>query len=138
MKKYQPFAEYLASHPGPEFEASFAMIERILHARLPQSAYRHRAWWANNGHNRAFAQAWLAEGWQTADVDLKARRVRFVKASPAMRPRIPVRFEDLYGALKGYVQVPPGVDLTEPAWPGFADYLDEKYGPEVKRQRARR
>ena len=28
--------------------------------------------------------------------------------------------------------IAPGVDLTEPAFPEWADFLDEKYGPEVR------
>jgi hypothetical protein len=36
------------------------------------------------------------------------------------------------GALKGMVHIPPGVDLTEPADPEWADLVDKKYGPEVR------
>jgi hypothetical protein len=38
----------------------------------------------------------------------------------------------LCGALKDITFVPPGVDLTEPADPEWADLLDKKYGPEVR------
>ena len=36
------------------------------------------------------------------------------------------------GALRDITFVPPGVDLTEPADPEWADLLDKKYGPEVR------
>jgi hypothetical protein len=36
------------------------------------------------------------------------------------------------GALKDITFVVPGVDLTEPADPEWADLLDKKYGPEVR------
>jgi hypothetical protein len=36
------------------------------------------------------------------------------------------------GALKDITFVPPGVDLTEPADPEWADLVDKKYGPEVR------
>ncbi|MGF7005621.1 helix-turn-helix domain-containing protein [Aminobacter sp. BE322] len=41
----------------------------------------------------------------------------------------PPRSHPLFGRLKGMVTVLPGVDLTEPADPDLADYLDRKYGP---------
>lgn len=51
-------------------------------------------------------------------------------AEPAVKPyatkdgRHPLR-----GALKDITFVPPGVDLTEPADPEWADLLEKKYGP---------
>jgi transcriptional regulator with XRE-family HTH domain len=38
------------------------------------------------------------------------------------------RRHPLFGCLKGALTVPPGVDLTEPADPELAGYLDRKYG----------
>ena len=38
----------------------------------------------------------------------------------------------LFGCMKGTLTILPGVDLTEPADPDLADYLDKKYGPEVR------
>ena len=47
------------------------------------------------------------------------------------RPTIPaVGRHPVFGVLKGMMHIPPGVDLTEPACPEWADLLDEKYGPE--------
>ncbi|MEO5326366.1 helix-turn-helix transcriptional regulator [Mesorhizobium sp. CC13] len=40
----------------------------------------------------------------------------------------PNRRHPLFGCMKGVLTIPPGVDLTEPADPGLADYLDRKYG----------
>jgi hypothetical protein len=34
----------------------------------------------------------------------------------------------LLGHMKGTVTIAPGVDLTEPAMPEWADLVDEKYG----------
>ena len=33
-----------------------------------------------------------------------------------------------FGAMKGTFTIAPGVDLTEPAFPEWADLIDEKYG----------
>lgn len=38
----------------------------------------------------------------------------------------------LFGCMKGVLTIPSGIDLTEPADPDLADYLDRKYGPEVQ------
>jgi hypothetical protein len=46
--------------------------------------------------------------------------------APAVSKRHP-----LFGRLKGTVQVAPGVDLTEPADPAWADRLDEEYDPAI-------
>lgn len=47
----------------------------------------------------------------------------------------PRRPHPLFGCLKGMLTIPPGVDLTEPADPELADYLDRKYGTEVRDSR---
>jgi transcriptional regulator with XRE-family HTH domain len=36
----------------------------------------------------------------------------------------------LFGCWKGMVVIPPNLDLTQPADPELADYLDKKYGEE--------
>ena len=33
-----------------------------------------------------------------------------------------------FGAMKGMTTIAPGVDLTEPACPEWADLIEEKYG----------
>jgi hypothetical protein len=47
-------------------------------------------------------------------------------AKPPNRAAVSKR-HPLFGSLKGMIQVAPGVDLTEPADPEWADLLDEKY-----------
>jgi len=39
-----------------------------------------------------------------------------------------------WGAMKGMIRIMPGVDVTQPADPDWADYLDKKYGPEKRRK----
>ena len=41
-------------------------------------------------------------------------------------------FHPLYGYMKGLVRIMPDVDITQPADPDLADYLDAKYGPEKR------
>jgi hypothetical protein len=89
-------------------------------------------------------KVWLAAGFESAQVDMVGRMLVFRRvikapepasglAEPAQKPyatkdgRHPLR-----GAFKGTIRVAPGVDLTEPAFPEWADLLDKKYGPEAK------
>jgi hypothetical protein len=75
---YQPLADYLARKEGDIWDASFAEVERILRRSLPQSAYQHQAWWANqNGPGRSQTQGWRSVGWKTAKLDLEGKRIRF-------------------------------------------------------------
>ncbi|MCB1502004.1 MAG: hypothetical protein KDK07_19830 [Bauldia sp.] len=48
-------------------------------------------------------------------------------ASKQPLPKKPRR-HPLIGAMKGLLTIAPGVDLTEPAFPGWADLIEEKYG----------
>ncbi len=53
------------------WDASFSEIEAILGERLPVSARRHGAWWANERvGTHSHARAWLAAGFETSPVAL--------------------------------------------------------------------
>lgn len=78
ISSYQPLADYLASRKGNSWEASFGEIEAKLGRPLPQSAYRHQAWWANqSGPGHSQTQGWRSVGWRTGKLDLERKRVRF-------------------------------------------------------------
>lgn len=75
--KYAPLYHHLLAFPSREWRASFREIEAILGFPLPNSARRHRPWWANDeSHNQA--AAWLAAGWETHDVGLTTKTVTFL------------------------------------------------------------
>src|SRR5215208_1973531 len=59
----------LLSREGEELTLTFAALERLLGAALPDDAWL-RAWWANDPRSPR-ARAWLAAGW----------RVRWVRRS---------------------------------------------------------
>ena len=40
----------------------------------------------------------------------------------------PSRRHPAFGCMKGTITVAPGVDLTEPAFPEWADLIEKKYG----------
>jgi len=54
------------------------------------------------------------------------------EATPAAiaieRSQMPPRRHPVLGCMKGTITVAPGVDLTEPAFPEWADLIEEKYG----------
>lgn len=124
MSKYDPLTAHLRASDEDQISVTFGEIERVVGARLPASAYRHRAWWSNNPTNSVITDAWLKAGYKTADVDMTGRRLVFRKAGPGGPPAPGDRqddeatdadmFERIFGALKGTVTVKPGTDLTEP------------------------
>jgi hypothetical protein len=127
---------------------TFAEIERIIGQKLPQNSQHHRAWWSNNPMNSVMTKVWLDAGFRSERVDMKARKLVFRRAGGAERQATEVaepkrsfehpeqkkpRRHPMFGALKGTFTIAPGTDLTEPAMPEWADFLDEKYGKELKR-----
>lgn len=78
MSRYQPLADFLASQKSNEWTATFADIEERLGFRLPESAYKYPAWWANQsngGHSQT--RGWRSVGWRTTALNLAGKCVRF-------------------------------------------------------------
>ena len=82
-RKYRKLYAHLRSLSSREWKASFADIEAIIGDRLPASARRHRASWAND-ITQARARAWLAAGWETAQVDMDAETLTFRRKRPLL------------------------------------------------------
>src|SRR4051812_7635831 len=80
MSRYQPLADLLAKKKANAWEASFAEIESELGFKLPPSAHRYPAWWANQtGAGHSQTKGWRSVGWRTCAVDLERKKVRFVR-----------------------------------------------------------
>ena len=77
--KYDPLREHLASSTGSRVRMTFMAVEDLV-GRLPDSAYRHRAWWGNNDAT-AEAKAWLDAGWLVDSVNQAAGEVVFTRAA---------------------------------------------------------
>jgi len=144
MGKYEPLGQFLRKQRTREVPLTFREIEKITGVTLPPKAQHHRAWWSNNPDNNVMTKVWLAAGFESAQVDMEGRKLvfrRVAKARESARgfaepPQKPYATKDgrhpLRGAMKGTIRIAPGVDLTEPAFPEWADLLDEKYGPEKR------
>jgi hypothetical protein len=142
MGKYENLGTFLQKQRTREVALTFRDIEKITGVKLPPKAQHHRAWWSNNPDNNVMTKVWLNAGFESAEVDMEARKLvfrRVAKASEANSgfaeaAQKPYATKDgrhpAFGALKGMIKIAPGVDLTEPAFPEWADLLDEKYGPE--------
>lgn len=131
FSKYQLLTIYLRAQRGSQIRMSFAEIERVIGAKLPLSAAAHRAWWSNNPSNNVMTKAWLEAGFESEQVDLEGRKLVFrrvagntfpggSKSRDAERDKLA-----LFGWLQGTITLAPGVDLTEPADPEWADRANE-------------
>jgi hypothetical protein len=129
MGKYSALADYLRAQRRDEVPMTFAQIERIIGAKLPPS-HRYRAWWSNNSFNSVMTKVWLGAGFESTNVNMKERKLVFrrvagvTRSKASGRPAVSKR-HPAFGALKGLIRVAPGVDLTEPADPEWADRLEK-------------
>ena len=137
MGKYEPLERFLRNQTSDEVTVTFGDIEQIVGFKLPPSRL-NRAWWSNNPTNNVMTRAWLDADFVTEKVDIKNQRLVFRRLASAkdaadQRPDNPSNSSGdlpdhpLLGWMKGTVTIPEGVDLTEPADPDWADFIDEKY-----------
>jgi hypothetical protein len=119
VSKYTPLGEFLRAQRGHEVPMTFDDIERLTGTKLPASA-RYRAWWSNNSSNSVLTKVWLDAGFESAQVDMAARKLVFRRtrgagASKQIEPS--TKRHPLFGALNGLLRVARGTDLTQPADP---------------------
>jgi hypothetical protein len=115
---------------------TFADIERVIGAKLPEKSQGHRAWWSNNPSNSVMTKAWLDAGYRTERVDMAGRKLVFRRASrgsdqpPTRGPQggsdgpkqgQSRKRHPLFGALPGLLKTAPDVDLTQPADPSWGE-----------------
>jgi hypothetical protein len=123
MAKYEPLRTFLTGRSEAEIPLSFQEIERIIGAKLPPVARKHRAWWSNNPSNSVITHAWLEAGFKTERVDMGSEKLVFRReasdfSNPGGDPH-PTGgpgslIERLRAALGGTVTFAPGFDPTEP------------------------
>lgn len=131
MSKYDPLETWLEQAESESIPMGFSEIEHVLGFELPPSSRTQRAWWSNNASNNVMTRAWLDAGFETANVDMEGEKLTFkrVKAKAVKSlvdgPKAPCR-HPAFGALKGLITIPDDLDLTQPAYPEWADLLDEQ------------
>jgi len=78
--RYAPLAILLRSQPTSidRIPVTFEEIEAVINDDLPESAQKHRAWWANDP-SHSHAQQWLDVGWRTSWVNLTEEKLTFVR-----------------------------------------------------------
>ena len=120
-KKYDPLQQYLEVQSSPQISLSFAAIERILGAKLPASARKHRPWWSNNEGNSVMTTAWLGAGYRSEQVDMEGQRLVFRRQQTPGGGNGNTIGEgrSFYGCMKGMITVAEGYDLTDPADPDW-------------------
>jgi hypothetical protein len=127
MGKYEPLTEFLRKQVGNEIEMTFMQIERVIGSKLPPKAQKYRAWWSNNSSNNVMTKAWLEAGFRSEKVDMAARKLFFRRARISTLAKVSAddrcapKHHPLIGWMKGTVQIPAGVDLTEPADPEWGE-----------------
>ncbi|HRE45717.1 MAG TPA: hypothetical protein PKY87_17330 [Terricaulis sp.] len=78
MRKYAALQTHLIRRNGRAEMLTFEEIEDIIGKQLPQSAIKHRSFWANDneGHH-SHARSWMKAGYRVAYVDRDEKVVRF-------------------------------------------------------------
>lgn len=77
MSAYAKLSEVLAARVGASWKVSFPVLERLIDAKLPASAFKYPAWWSNNPSNNAMTKIWLKAGWRTEQVNIPGQTVVF-------------------------------------------------------------
>lgn len=80
MNKFKNLTKYLKDRSEDIIKMSFANLEKVIGFSLPDSAYKHRAYFANVlGHS--ISKAWMEAGYRATNIDIYNRTLDFVKES---------------------------------------------------------
>ena len=77
-ESYTALTAYLESSGKSKIVMTFEEVKRVNGGYLPDSAYKHRPWWANDpkGHSQSYAS--LNARYKTCDVNMEEQVVHFV------------------------------------------------------------
>jgi hypothetical protein len=85
--RYARLAVWLQARPAEERQTTltFSQVEEIIDDKLPASARRHYAWWANDTVGHIQSRQWLDAGWRISKVNISEGYVTFSKAEDRER-----------------------------------------------------
>lgn len=87
MSKYQGLTEFLTDVRDDKVILTFEEINDLVGGELPESAFKHRPWWANRTEGRGSQNlAWQSAGWETRDVNMELDEITFVRARRSSEP----------------------------------------------------
>ena len=67
-KKYRPLTDYLLEVNSNEIALTYTDIENIIGEKLPNSAYKYKAWWGNFDETHSHSAGWTNAGFEVANV----------------------------------------------------------------------
>ena len=135
-QKYAPLQQRLAQADGRSLTLSFAEIEETIGAKLPTSARKHQAWWANNPNGHSHCRAWIAVGWRTGNLNIAEEKVDFVQVSPqaeASQPSSDAASPANAGASSGEPAAAPAASANAQAGSADAPPASPRPLPPVRR-----
>lgn len=129
--RYAALSIYLQNLPESEdvVKLTFAEIEGIIGTPLPQSAYKHRAWWANDSVSHAQSQEWLDAGWRVSTVSFPSQTISFSRIEERRKAYI-----DFFSALLNDLRKKPDFDIVNIAPRGRSWHNVESFTFEKKVQ----
>lgn len=80
MPNYEKLLNFLNSQSKSEITLNFVQIEQIIDEKLPDSAYKHNAWWSNH-ESHPLMKVILAKNWKSRKLDLNLKEIEFYKIS---------------------------------------------------------
>ena len=89
--RYEPLIQFLLAQPreNERVTLSFDDIDAMLgEHKLPDSARRYRAWWANDSVSHSQSQQWLNANWRVAALSITDERVTFARSKQRERAYI--------------------------------------------------
>lgn len=75
--RYAPLVFRLSNVQEDSITLGFEEIEATLSRRLPPTARRHRAWWANDRVSHTQSRLWLEAGWRVSSINITGESVTF-------------------------------------------------------------
>ena len=75
------FCSWLKKQDSKEVNCSFEQIEKIIEAKLPDSAYKYAAWWSNSTTHTLMRYV-LKMGWESKNLDLQNKTITFYERIP--------------------------------------------------------